>query len=557
MTRPIIGVLWGDFPWEAAPRKIGKLLSWGVVARNVSQAPRMVGTVLPYHPPSAEASPEEQRAALAAFLRGVDVLWADFYPATAPALHLRQQLDLPLWAILFAGGALPKGAEALLFPWQHLLRAEDQLLFSCRADQEIWRRLVSRSRLHEWVVACPVDETVFHAHSRTSKSTLRQRYRLPAQAPLLLYVGRLNIQKNLHSVLRLLAVVRQEVPDTHLCLVGETDDIGLGEFGARNTGYVAWLQTLAHELGVADAVTFHDPLFGEDLAEMYRAADVVVNLSFYHRENFGLSLAEAQACGVPVVCADWGGFKDVVRPGQTGYLVDAVLTKHGVRVDWATGARHVIRLLQNPDLHARMSIQAAAWARECFTISVLAQHVHEIMATQRRSIRQRSRAATEATTYAPSTFAYRYEKHKEDCGWYDAGTLSSLTAPARRYPGMFEGSDYALYETLMQPYATRLAEHVQPEALHPSCIPYFPSDVHLDATRHIIRDQDPIWPHQRFLSLEEWEVAQQVVGTASVATITDTLARQHSHTEGAAVRRLLWQLHVDGFVLFSPPAPNE
>jgi len=190
MTGPVIGMLWGDFPWETPPRRLGTLLSWGVVARNVSQALRQLGTVAPYRPPAADASPAEQRA-----------------------------------AVLFAGGTLLKGAEALLFPWQQLLRAEDQLLFSCRADQEIWHQLVRRSRLREWVVACPVDETVFHPRADSSHVALRQRYGLPVQAPLLLYVGRLNIQKNLHSVFRLLAAVRREVADTHLCVVGDTDDI--------------------------------------------------------------------------------------------------------------------------------------------------------------------------------------------------------------------------------------------------------------------------------------------------------------------------------------------
>ncbi len=556
MTGPVIGMLWGDFPWETPPQRLGKLLSWGVVARNVSQALRQVGTVVPYQPPAADTSPAEQRAALATFLGVIDVLWADFYPTTAPALHLRHQLALPCRVVLFAGGTLPKGAEALLFPWQHLLRAEDQLLFSCRADQEIWHRLVSRSRLREWVVACPVDETVFHPRADSSHVALRQRYGLPVQAPLLLYVGRLNIQKNLHSVFRLLAAVRREVADTHLCVVGDTDDIGLHEFGVRTTGYRAWLHTLAHDLGVADAVTFHRPLFGQDLAALYAAADVLVNLSVYHRENFGLSQAEGHACGLPVVCTDWGGFKDVVRPGLTGYRVDAVLIKHGIRVDWATGARHVITLLQNPDLRASMSTQAAAWARASVTIPVVGRQLHQIVVPSRRSRTPHSRAATTAPVYTPSLFASRYEQHKHECGWY-AAPPSGATPPAPWSPRMFEGHDYGLYETLMQPYATRLAEEIPADALDPSSLPYFALGVDLDATRLLLTDQDPIWPHCRFLSREEWAVVQQVTGTASVQTITETWTRQSSSAEGAAVRTLLWRLHVEGFVLFAPPLDRD
>lgn len=80
----------------------------------------------------------------------------------------------------------------------------------------------------------------------------------------------------------------------------------------------------------------------------------------------------------------------------------------------------------------------------------------------------------------------------------------------RRYlrdgiPRLFEGRDYGVYETLMEPYATRLAAHIRPEDLDLSSIPYFPSGVDLDATRHVIVDQDPVWPHHRFLTPEEWD----------------------------------------------------
>src|SRR5260370_6227848 len=105
-------------------------------------------------------------------------------------------------------------------------------------------------------------------------------------------------------------------------------------------------------MGISEAITFAGTHVGPELARLYGSADVLVNLSFYHRENFGLSQAEAQACGTPVVCSAWGGFRDVVCHGETGYLVDALLTKHGVRVDWATGARHLARLLTDARLRA-------------------------------------------------------------------------------------------------------------------------------------------------------------------------------------------------------------
>ncbi|MCW5850129.1 MAG: glycosyltransferase [Anaerolineae bacterium] len=127
-------------------------------------------------------------------------------------------------------------------------------LLTCQADYAIWKRLVRWSALSEWVMPLPVDETVFRPRDEDERKTTRTRHDLPSDAPLILYVGRLNIQKNLHTLLQLLTTVRREVPEAHLCLVGEDDDIKQGEFGVHNTGYVAWLGSLAEELGVAEHV---------------------------------------------------------------------------------------------------------------------------------------------------------------------------------------------------------------------------------------------------------------------------------------------------------------
>ena len=542
---PTIGLLWGDFPWEEPPRKLGKLLSWGAVARNISQVLRSVGTLIPYRSPPSSAPQEEHDAALVAFLQSIDLLWADCYPTSAAALHLRHRHGLPCQALLFAGGTLPKGVEAMLFPWQEWLRPDDVLIVTCQADHGIWQRLVDQSALPVWVLPCPVDDLVFHPSLASEGAAARLRHGLPVDAPLLLYVGRLNIQKNLHTLLRMLAAVRRQIPDTHLCLVGEEDDILLGEFGARNTGYVTWLRRLAGELGVAEAITVLEPRFGEELAALYNAADIVVNASVYHRENFGLSQAEAQACGVPVVCSDWGGFKDVVRQAETGYLMETALTKHGVRVGWESGVNAIIRLLRNPALRTTMGARAAAWAREQFTVAAVAQQLSDYLeGLEQVASRSRGEAAA-LVPYQPSAFARRYERHKRVCGWHEPPAANGPMT-ARWFPAMYQGRDYALYEYLMGPYATRLAGGLLPTAIPSTWAPYAPSGLELDPVRRIARDLDPIWPSQRWLAPLEWEALSRVDGARTIAQIAADI--QEGDVEGITV--LLWQLHLEGLIMF-------
>jgi hypothetical protein len=51
----VIGLLWGDFPWEERNRKVGKLLSMGAVGRTTTRALAAGGEVLPYRPPAPDA----------------------------------------------------------------------------------------------------------------------------------------------------------------------------------------------------------------------------------------------------------------------------------------------------------------------------------------------------------------------------------------------------------------------------------------------------------------------------------------------------------------------
>jgi D-inositol-3-phosphate glycosyltransferase len=99
-------------------------------------------------------------------------------------------------------------------------------------------------------------------------------------------------------------------------------------------------------------VRFLPPQTGEDLAALYRAADLVAVPS--HNESFGLVALEAQACGTPVVAAAVGGLVTAVRDGMSGVLVDG----HDSQ-DWA---RVLDKLLAAPDYRAELSAGAVAHA---------------------------------------------------------------------------------------------------------------------------------------------------------------------------------------------------
>jgi glycosyltransferase involved in cell wall biosynthesis len=130
----------------------------------------------------------------------------------------------------------------------------------------------------------------------------RDRPRTLHAKPRLVFVGRLQIQKNLQMLLRALDGVSEQFQTT---LVG--DGIQAAE-----------LKALAKDLKLQN-VTFAGRADGAKLHQYYQDADVFVLPS--EREGMPLVLLEAMAMGLPIVATNVTGNRDVVQDGKNGYLV--------------------------------------------------------------------------------------------------------------------------------------------------------------------------------------------------------------------------------------------
>jgi hypothetical protein len=120
---------------------------------------------------------------------------------------------------------------------------------------------------------------------------------------------------------------------------------------------------------------------GDDLALCHEERPRVASgpLSVYNRENFELAPVEAMACGTPVVCTDWGGFRDTIAHGQTGYRVATTLSRRGVSVDLQGAAEAVALLTRNRDLRREMGRAARPRCLSLFSQEVFRRRLDAIM----------------------------------------------------------------------------------------------------------------------------------------------------------------------------------
>ncbi|HEB86663.1 MAG TPA: glycosyltransferase family 4 protein [Gammaproteobacteria bacterium] len=138
-------------------------------------------------------------------------------------------------------------------------------------------------------------------------SRFRKTHGIAANRPLLVFIGRVALEKNIHFLLDMLIVVKRQIPDVLLIIAGEGP--------ARKT-----LQKYTHKLALADNVMFVGYMSREqELLDCYRAGQAFVFSS--RTETQGLVLLEALACGLPVISTAVMGTIDVLDDQEGGCLI--------------------------------------------------------------------------------------------------------------------------------------------------------------------------------------------------------------------------------------------
>jgi glycosyltransferase involved in cell wall biosynthesis len=338
------------------------------------------------------------------------------YPVTVlhHSLSYKELLHAELLRLLLAGA---RPYDALICTSTAARRALEALLGHVAARFAAAHGVTLACAGRREVIPLGVDTERFRPGDR---SAARARFELSHGAFVLLWVGRLSAidKADLVPLCECFAELRRRNAGRELALVcagrqrpGERFGDVLGDFAAG--------------LGLADSVRVLTEV-GDDLPELYAAADVLVSPVDSLQESFGLAPVEAMACGLPQIVSDFDGYRDTVVEGETGYLVptcwascsddlddgalvtdsayEQLTLAQSVVVDMRALGEATQRLLDDEPLRRQLGEASRRRALACFALPVVAAR-YEALWAELAVEAARDRARPVGPSYALPSYA--------------------------------------------------------------------------------------------------------------------------------------------------------
>jgi len=186
-------------------------------------------------------------------------------------------------------------------------------------------------------------------------NSIRKIYKLE-NCPVVLYLGRLAPYKGVQFLIEAIPEVLRELPEAKFLISGAM------RYDIPN------LNKLVKSLKVENSIVFTGYVPDEDVPKLYACCDVFCYPSLW--EGFGLTPAEAQSCGKPVVAFNTCAVPEVVKNKHTGLLVEPRNVE--------AIAKALVSLLQNKELRFRMGLEARERVLQLFSWDKAAEQTLQI-----------------------------------------------------------------------------------------------------------------------------------------------------------------------------------
>ncbi|MDR2147026.1 MAG: TIGR04157 family glycosyltransferase [Tannerella sp.] len=197
------------------------------------------------------------------------------------------------------------------------------------------------------------------SRAKGEKTALREKYRL-TDAPVVLFVGRIDEIKGLKYAIQAFKTVLKTLPDCRMLIAGN------GSF-----------DTCMKECEeIWTSVTFTGLIDKQHLYELYTVADLGVMPSFH--EQCSYVAIEMIMHGVPLIVSDSTGLDEMVEEGVSGFHVPVTELPDKTEIDATLIAEKMLYLLQNPEKRKEMSGNARKRYEKLYTVDRMGENMLNI-----------------------------------------------------------------------------------------------------------------------------------------------------------------------------------
>ncbi len=168
-------------------------------------------------------------------------------------------------------------------------------------------------------------------------------------SPQLLFVGNMHKTKKLYRLIELMNVLVDELPNSHLIIVGNGEEFSN-------------LKKMTENLNLQEKIMFAGRISGEELVDYYCSSDIYVSTS--ENEANPLPPKEAMACGKPAVLSDIPQHQEIVKGSNAGSCFSNKDTK-----DFKNKIKYVSENLESFSTNARNYAYKHDWNTKCKQIA--------------------------------------------------------------------------------------------------------------------------------------------------------------------------------------------
>lgn len=183
--------------------------------------------------------------------------------------------------IVYPQGASKKFAYVYMkFMIERVIKTAKRVICDSRSTEHSLRKIYEIENINIDVIHIGIDKKFCRIEDNKYLQSIKEKYKLPDK--FILYVGSIRRHKNIKTLLEAFSHLRKKIPGMWLVVVGRLSHHF--DFGQKNVLYIGEIPD------------------DRELAAIYNMSSVFCNLSLH--EGFGLTILEAQQCGLSVVCSN-------------------------------------------------------------------------------------------------------------------------------------------------------------------------------------------------------------------------------------------------------------